>query len=93
MRFPCQDRRFETEVNRFEEGDVADLRANYAGNVKLIDDEVSRIFAAISARGEMANTVICLASDHGKAHDSSWNLRLRFPEMRSESIVGRRAQR
>ena len=42
----------------------------------------------------MANTVICLASDHGKAHDPSWNQpgfhsRLWLLEIRSESLAGR----
>ena len=50
----------------FEPGDIAALRANYAGNVTLIDDQVGEILAVISERGELENTVIVLTSDHGE---------------------------
>jgi len=46
--------------------DVAALRANYAGNVSLIDDMIGSIFDVIEARGEMSNTVVALVSDHGE---------------------------
>ena len=46
--------------------DVAAMRANYAGNVTLIDDMVGEIFAVVEQRGEMENTVIALVSDHGE---------------------------
>lgn len=46
--------------------DVAAMRADYAGNVTLIDDMIGGIFEVIEARGEMDNTVIALASDHGE---------------------------
>ena len=46
--------------------DVAAMRANYAGNVTLIDDEIGRIIAAVTARGERDNTVILFTSDHGE---------------------------
>lgn len=45
---------------------VAAMRANYAGNVTLIDDQLREIFATIEARGEWDNTMIVLASDHGE---------------------------
>ncbi|MCX5661023.1 MAG: sulfatase-like hydrolase/transferase [Planctomycetota bacterium] len=45
---------------------VAGLRANYAGNVTLIDEQVGRLLAAIEARGELDNTVILFTSDHGE---------------------------
>ena len=50
----------------FESGEEQKLRANYAGNVTLIDDQIGEILAAIEARGEMDNTVIVLVSDHGE---------------------------
>ena len=37
------------------------MRADYAGNVTLIDDMIGGIFEVIEARGEMDNTVIALA--------------------------------
>jgi choline-sulfatase len=46
--------------------DVAALRANYAGNVSLIDDQIGQLFAAIERRGEWQNTVVVLCSDHGE---------------------------
>ena len=46
--------------------DVKLLRANYAGNVTLIDDQIGEIFDTIDKRGELANTVIVFMSDHGE---------------------------
>ena len=46
--------------------DVAAMRANYAGNVSLIDDQVGQLFSAIEQRGEWQNTVVVLCSDHGE---------------------------
>jgi choline-sulfatase len=50
----------------FEPGDVARLRANYAGNVTLIDDQISQILAVVEERGELDDTVITFVSDHGE---------------------------
>ena len=50
----------------FEPGEEKLLRANYAGNVALIDDQIGEIFDAIERRGEMDNTVVVLMSDHGE---------------------------
>ncbi len=46
--------------------DIAAMRANYAGNVELIDAMIGEILAAVEARGEIDNTVIALTSDHGE---------------------------
>ena len=46
--------------------DVAAMRANYAGNVSLIDEMIGGIFEIIETRGEMGKTVIALVSDHGE---------------------------
>ena len=51
---------------RFTDHDVARLRANYAGKVTLIDDEVGRVLAAVRARGELENTLVVFTSDHGE---------------------------
>ena len=51
---------------KFEEGEEGRLRADYAGNVTLIDDQIGEILAAIEARGELDNTVIIHTSDHGE---------------------------
>jgi choline-sulfatase len=50
----------------FARGDVARLRANYAGNITLIDDMVGQVLSVIEARGELDDTVIALVSDHGE---------------------------
>ena len=50
----------------FETGEIGRLRANYAGNVTLIDDQIGEILDAIEGRGELENTVIVHTSDHGE---------------------------
>ncbi len=51
---------------KFDEGDVAKMRADYAGNVTLIDDQIGEILDTIEERGELDNTVIVFCSDHGE---------------------------
>ena len=59
--------RLRARVNpRFEAGEIGRLRANYAGNVTLIDDQIGEILDAIAARGELENTIIVHTSDHGE---------------------------
>ncbi|RME56814.1 MAG: DUF229 domain-containing protein, partial [Caldilineae bacterium] len=41
------------------------IRAHYAALVKQIDDEVGAILAALEEQGQLDNTVIIFASDHG----------------------------
>ena len=50
----------------FEPGEIGRLRANYAGNVTLIDDQIGEILDTIEARGELENTIIIHTSDHGE---------------------------
>jgi arylsulfatase len=42
------------------------LRANYAGKVALIDEQIGAVLQAVEARGELDNTVIAFTSDHGE---------------------------
>ena len=51
---------------KFEAGEVGKLRADYAGNVTLIDAQIGEILEAIADRGELENTVIVHCSDHGE---------------------------
>ncbi|MHC4887404.1 MAG: sulfatase family protein [Planctomycetota bacterium] len=44
----------------------AAMRANYAGNMKLIDDQIGEIVETIKARGEWENTIVLFSSDHGE---------------------------
>ncbi len=46
--------------------DIAAMRANYAGNVSLIDDQIGDLLRVIEERGELENTVIVFSSDHGE---------------------------
>ncbi len=50
----------------FDPGEEQRMRADYAGNVALIDDQIGQILAAVEARGELDNTVIVFSSDHGE---------------------------
>ena len=60
------DRLMERVNPTFEPGEIGRLRANYAGNVTLIDAQIGEILDAIEGRGELENTVIVHASDHGE---------------------------
>jgi choline-sulfatase len=46
--------------------EIGEMRANYAGNVTLIDDEIGKIITLLQERGELDNTVILFTSDHGE---------------------------
>ncbi len=46
--------------------EVSSMRANYAGNVSLIDDQIGEILQTIEAKGELGNTAIVFSSDHGE---------------------------
>jgi len=50
----------------FEPGEIGRLRANYAGNVTLIDAQIGELLDTIEARGELENTIIVHTSDHGE---------------------------
>ncbi len=45
---------------------IAAMRADYAGNVRVIDDQIGEILDTIEQRGELDNTVIVFCSDHGE---------------------------
>jgi arylsulfatase len=59
------DQRMERGIP-FEEGDLARMRANYAGKVTLIDDQVGELLKTIEDRGEADRTVVVFISDHGE---------------------------
>ena len=42
------------------------LRAQYFGNVKIIDDAVGRILDALEETGQLDNTIIAFTTDHGE---------------------------
>ena len=67
------DYHMEHHSPHLEPGDVAAMRANYAGNVTLIDHQIGEILRVIEQRGEMDNTVIAFTSDHGEMN-GDWDL-------------------
>ncbi len=46
--------------------DIAAMRADYAGNVTLIDEQIGQILRVVEERGEWDNTIVALVSDHGE---------------------------
>ncbi len=46
--------------------EIAALRANYAGNVALIDDLIGEIVAVLRSSGRYDDTLIVFTSDHGE---------------------------
>ena len=42
------------------------LRAQYYGNVKIIDDAIGRMVQALEETGQMENTIFAVTSDHGE---------------------------
>jgi arylsulfatase len=42
------------------------LRAQYFGNVKVIDDAVGRLLQVLEETGQLENTIIAFTSDHGE---------------------------
>ena len=54
-------------------------RAHYLANVTMIDEKVGEIMKALEGKGELANTVIVFASDHGDnltdhGHSQKWTM-------------------
>ena len=45
---------------------IAKMRADYAGNITLIDEQIGRVLDLLEARGELENTIITFTSDHGE---------------------------
>lgn len=46
--------------------EIAAMRADYAGNVALIDDQIGEILHVLEMREELQNTFIIFTSDHGE---------------------------
>ena len=50
----------------FEPGDVPRMRANYAGKISLIDEQIGAVLGVVEQRGELDRTVVAFVSDHGE---------------------------
>ncbi|WP_062105943.1 sulfatase family protein [Bacillus niameyensis] len=48
------------------EGEIAELRADYAGNITLIDDQIGEIIELLEKKHQLDHTVIVFTSDHGE---------------------------
>jgi arylsulfatase len=59
------DQKF-AQFPRGEIHNARQLRANYAGNVTLIDDQIGQILNEIETREELDRTIILFTSDHGE---------------------------
>lgn len=46
--------------------EVAAMRANYAGSVTLIDEEIGNLIDLVESRGQLEHTLIVFTSDHGE---------------------------
>ncbi len=55
-----------SHLPHFEENEIEKMRANYAGNITLIDEQIGKILSTIEERGELENTIIVFTSDHGE---------------------------
>lgn len=56
---------------------VAALRADYAGSVALIDEQIGGMFEEVRRRGEWDNTAVVFTSDHGEMNGDYGHLQKR----------------
>jgi choline-sulfatase len=55
-----------TKATGLAVSDIQQMRANYAGKVSLIDDQVGQIVETVQHRRELDRTIIIFTSDHGE---------------------------
>ncbi|CAG7647994.1 Multifunctional alkaline phosphatase superfamily protein PehA [Paenibacillus solanacearum] len=86
------------------EEEIARMRANYAGNITLIDEQIGEIIQVLKDRGEWEHTAVVFVSDHGEMNgdhgliykENFYNsavkvpLIVRLPETENTSQGGRR---
>jgi choline-sulfatase len=51
---------------QLDDAEIAALRADYAGEVSLIDELVGDLFQVVRDRGEWERTIVVFSSDHGE---------------------------
>lgn len=59
------DRRYNA-VPQHDAAQIAQMRADYAGNIALIDDQIGQLLVTLEQRGELDHTIIAFTSDHGE---------------------------
>ena len=58
------------------ETDLGTYVARYDGEIRYVDDQIARLFAALEARGVLDDTLVVVTADHGEAlgeHDRFFN--------------------
>jgi choline-sulfatase len=60
------DQKLDKFPEPFDPEDIARLRADYAGHVTLIDDQIGEVLRAVEERGELDRTLVVFVSDHGE---------------------------
>ncbi len=63
---PDRTRQRQTAYATATDADILLARRQYAAKIELIDTQIGRILAALEQRGELDNTIIVFASDHGE---------------------------
>jgi arylsulfatase len=95
------DHRFAESREKID--NARELRANYAGKVTLIDDQIGEILQEIQTRGESDRTVVLFTSDHGEMNGDyelifksnflnpavRIPLIIKTPEMKTSSVAGK----
>ncbi len=56
----------EMKPRRLSPEEISAMRADYAGCITLIDDQIGEIIATVKARGEWDDTIVIFTSDHGE---------------------------
>ena len=64
---PQSPRRSLVEADTGGQRDARTLIAAYYAMIKMVDDQVGRILAALDASGQRDNTIVIFTSDHGEA--------------------------
>ncbi len=54
------------EVPQLPDGALEQIRALYDGEIRHVDDQLSRLFGRLRAQGLLENTIVMLTSDHGE---------------------------
>jgi arylsulfatase len=60
------DKRLQRRPRNLTKDDIARMRADYAGHVTLIDDQIGAVLRVVAERGEADRTIVVLISDHGE---------------------------
>ena len=77
-------RRYTAGYSTFSPADLEQLIALYDGNLRMVDDAVGAVFAAMQAAGRWEQALVLLTADHGEAfgeHDDFQHNSTLFDEM------------